>query len=389
MPSDASRSTWDVVIVGGGLQGGLLARALADSPFSPTVLLVERSSRLGGNHTWSFHVDDVAPDAWRWLDAFLSARWPRYHVRFPDRARTLEGGYCTILSSDFHRTLSEFVERHSSIRLSLGAMVTSLSATAITLDNGATIQARQVVDARGPVDPILERRAGFQKFVGLEIEFDNAPPLDGPMVMDATIPQRDGFRFFYILPLTSRRWLVEDTCYADGPDLDMDRFRDEIFHYARARGASGGTIIREESGVLPIPWRPVEELASAADAPLALGYRGGWYHPTTGYSVPLAVRLATLLGRTPIDQWPAALAVERQRIRPRVQFCRLLNFMLFRSFAPQDRWNVLSRFYGLSPSTISRFYALELTRRDRLAIVCGRPPKGFSIRQTLSERKIG
>ena len=43
------------------------------------------------------------------------------------------------------------------------------------------------------------------------------------------------------------------------------------------------------------------------------------------------------------------------------------------------RRNVLERFYRLPEAIIRRFYALSLTRADRLRIICGRPPRGLSL----------
>ena len=37
--------------------------------------------------------------------------------------------------------------------------------------------------------------------------------------MDARVPQEGGFRFMYVLPFTSKRLLIEDTRYSDGPEL--------------------------------------------------------------------------------------------------------------------------------------------------------------------------
>ena len=43
--------------------------------------------------------------------------------------------------------------------------------------------------------------------------------------MDATVPQRDGFRFVYTLPFAPDRVLIEDTYYSDGLDLDPAALR--------------------------------------------------------------------------------------------------------------------------------------------------------------------
>ena len=54
---------FDYALVGGGLQNALIALALAQRDRPPRVVLVERGQRLGGNHTWCFHQDDVPPAA--------------------------------------------------------------------------------------------------------------------------------------------------------------------------------------------------------------------------------------------------------------------------------------------------------------------------------------
>ena len=55
-----SAPEFDYGIVGGGLQGCLLAHALAWHRPEATVLLLEQADDLCGNHTWSFHETDIA-----------------------------------------------------------------------------------------------------------------------------------------------------------------------------------------------------------------------------------------------------------------------------------------------------------------------------------------
>ena len=57
--------------------------------------------------------------------------------------------------------------------------------------------------------------------------------------------------------------------------------------------------------------------------------------------------------------------------------------MLFRWFAPADRYRVLERFYRMPEDTVRRFYSLELTAMDRARILFGRPPRGLSMRGML------
>jgi hypothetical protein len=55
-------------------------------------------------------------------------------------------------------------------------------------------------------------------------------------------------------------------------------------------------------------------------------------------------------------------------------FYRLLARMLFRAAAPDQRWRVLQRFYGLDAGLVARFFAGHSSPTDKLRLVAGRPP---------------
>jgi lycopene beta-cyclase len=52
----------------------------------------------------------------------------------------------------------------------------------------------------------------------------------------------------------------------------------------------------------------------------------------------------------------------------RRRFFRLLNRMLFKACAPDQRYKVLERFYRLGAPLIQRFYAARLTPWDRIRV---------------------
>jgi lycopene beta-cyclase len=172
--------------------------------------------------------------------------------------------------------------------------------------------------------------------------------------------------------------LVEDTYFSDTPELDLPALRREIAAYAADRGLEVRRTLREEVGVLPLPAR-VTAPRPPQPGLLRGGYQGGFFHPTTGYSFPLAVRFALAVARAKPDELPARIHALARAEQRQQRFATLLNRMLFRGFAPRDRYNVLERFYRLPVPTIQRFYALALTPADRARIVCGRPPSGLSL----------
>jgi lycopene beta-cyclase len=265
----------------------------------------------------------------------------------------------------------------------LRASVRELHADKVWLEDGRCVHGGLVIDARGPDRSRLEA-SGYQKFVGLELEVEpgSAPAL--PVLMDASVEQLDGFRFVYVLPLAPERVLVEDTYYSARPVLDEPALEQRIFRYAEAAGLRVRGVRRRERGVLPIP-RALPAPARA-ESPLAAGYAGGLFHPTTGYSLPVALRFALLLAGLGLGA-PLEPSYARwlARHRRQARFCLLLNRMLFGAFAPEERRNVLERFYLLPADTIRRFYALEMNASDRARIVCGRPPRGFSLRRWLAK----
>ena len=368
------------MLVGGGLQNALLALVLLERRPLTHLTLVERQQHIGGNHTWSFHESDIPAEARSLMDELTVRRWPAHEVAFPAHRRRISSAYAALTSDSLRQRLSERIARCPHARVITGAAL-DIRGDGVTLANGEELPAELVVDARGPAHTVA--RGGYQKFVGLELEIAPGTGPTLPMLMDARVPQLDGFRFVYCLPWSETRVLVEDTYYSESSSLDPALLRTRVLEYAERRGMAVRAILREESGVLPIPARL--ELTRATTGPLVAGYAGALFHPTTGYSLPVALRLALHVAARPASEARGA-AYERwlDAHARQVRFCLRLNRLLFGAFPPEQRVHVLERFYRLPESTIRRFYALETSAGDRLRILCGPPPRGFSARRWIA-----
>ena len=377
-------SEFDYALVGGGLQNGLIALALRARQPGARIAMIERGPAPGGNHTWCFHAGDLSPAAAAWIDPLVVARWPGYDVAFPDHGRRLDSPYACVTTDRLAACVTSALDVPGSalVANSTALVVTADAVLVCAADSTVSeLRARAVIDARGP-DGATVTGGGWQKFVGQELRLTRPHGLDRPILMDATVPQRDGFRFFYVLPLAPDRVLVEDTYFSDGTYLDVAVLREEIAAYAAARGFAVAAVEREEVGVLPLPWRCD---APTTNAPLVAGYGGGWFHPVTGYSFPIATRLAGLVASLPPDQLFGDALDEHVRAHTRqLKFGLRLNRMMFRWFRPEQRFRVLERFYRLPEPVVQRFYALQLTAMDRARILLGRPPRGLSLRAALS-----
>lgn len=363
----------DIAIVGGGLAGGLLAYALSVKRPELKVRLIEPEARFGGNHVWSFFSADIAPEH-RWIvEPFIDHAWDGYDVRFPKYRRRFNTGYASIRSENFDATLRALLPADWPIE----ARAVEVSPTRVSLDTQVNLAATGVIDARGAADgSFLE--VGWQKFLGQELQLSAPHGLTAPIIMDASVPQLDGYRFVYVLPFGPDRLFIEDTYYSDGAAIDRDSLAARISEYAKAQGWDVTAVLSEENGALPVTLGGDFEgyWNSGGDA-AKIGMRAGMFQAATGYSLPLAVRTAARIvsmpdvsGETLARELHDFAAAEWQAGR----YYRLLNRMAFRAAEPAKRVFIYQRFYTLRPKLIERFYAGKSTLFDKARILAGKPP---------------
>ena len=380
----AESATVDLVLCGGGLQNALVATALFGAPgmapggTPPRTALLERTT-IGGNHTWCCYESDLSPAMRRQVAPLVSRRWAGYEVRFPGYRRRLATPYLMIASEHLRRVVRNLLSGRQDALVWEHAPVARLEPGRALLDDGREVAGHAVIDARGAGRHA--EHCGYQKFYGEEVILEAPHGLDRPLVMDATVPQRDGFRFMYVLPLSPRRALIEDTSFSDGPELDVEQRRAGIAAWMAHHRWRPGAVTRTERGVLPMPWRMPEPAPQAVPGVIRGGYGGGWFHPGTGYSLPQAAELAALAATTPITHLCRAAGAARHHLQRRARFCCMLNRLLFQAYPPEARRNIFERFFRLPEPTIRRFFSMRLRGTDKIRLLAGRPPRGLSPRR--------
>jgi lycopene beta-cyclase len=360
-----TKSSW--LLLGGGLANALLALRL--EKMSADYLIVERGPRLLGGQTWSCQLSDVEAVDLSFLTSLGDAQWPRYSVAFPDYTRVVESPYLTLRSEDLRRRLVEMIPSQK-IRLNSQARDFSQK----DFDH--------VVNATGFSES--PKDCGFQKFVGWDLNFDRPHAVEHPLLMDATVDQKDGYRFFYLLPFNERRLLVEETRYSNFPEVDHADFTDGISEYLSERfSGHTWTRVREESGSLPIPWK----MNPAAGK---FGVEGGYFHPVSGYSLPYAVGTSRQLvehvtSGLSVTEALAKIGAVQSKNR---SYYLMLNRMMFLASPPSERRKIFERFYRLDDGLIRRFYAGHPTMMDKIRMLTGKPPvKVTDALRALSKRE--
>ncbi|MEM9086871.1 MAG: lycopene beta-cyclase CrtY [Pseudomonadota bacterium] len=378
-----SKTVFDVVIVGGGLSGGLTALALHKARPSFHIAVIEAGKTIGGNHRWSWFDSDLDDRGRDLLEPIRKTQWTKgYDVSFPQLKRTLHTGYTSMSSVDFHEGITRTLPPEA---LYLGRKAVEIEAEGVTLDDGARLEARLVVDCRS-FQPSEHLRGGWQVFMGRQMRLDEAHGEERPMIMDADVDQLapygngGAYRFVYVLPLSSRDLFIEDTYYADDPKLDRAMLSGRIDQYARDKGWKDGVPVGHETGVLPVlTGGDFDAYQNEVRIPgvAAMGARGGFIHPLTSYTMPIAMGNALALADDadlPAAQMAALFETRARRHWRDTGYYRLLTRFLFFAADPDRRFVILQRFYGLRQGLIERFYAARSPLRDRARVLWGKPP---------------
>lgn len=344
-----------IIILGGGLWGGLLAYALKKNQPHVQFKLYESGATLGGNHTWSFHESDILPESMKWIKPLVEHSWEGHDLHFPIYSRHISSPYYSISSTKFHEVIAK----------ELGEDLILNSFKDISeIENESSF----IIDARNNCH---FEEAGFQNFLGLDIELENDHGINHPILMDAKVEQKDGYRFIYYLPWNHQRLLIEDTRYSINPVNDFSSFKKDILALIAEKGWKIKSILREETGALPIPLSKPIFKEEGKTINLA-----GIFHDTTGYSFPDAVKLVELISHSSFRFGEVKKLVRfyrdcREEDRA---FFRTLNKLMFKASEDHLRYKVFEHFYRLPEPYVKKFYSGQMNVWERMRIFIGKPP---------------
>jgi lycopene beta-cyclase len=279
---------FDFILAGGGAAGLSLACALVRSPLANrSILIVDLDAKAKNDRTWCFWSDHADP-----FDDILYRQWDA--VRFTGQGfdRRLDLGkfrYKMIRGIDFyehtHRVLANFPNvqflqgRIERIEENAGAATVFIESQPYTAD--------WVFDSRVLPGSIAIDRARYhdlkQHFKGYLVETE-APVFEAltPTLFDFRVQPHGDMRFFYILPFSERKAIVEFTLFS-ARLLSETEYNSALKDYLEHTLAVGPyRILEEESGIIPMTDFPFPR--SLGKRIMAIGTLGGRVKPSTGYA---------------------------------------------------------------------------------------------------------
>lgn len=368
----------DVLIVGAGCAGLSLAWQLVERGLGGRrLLLLDPRTAYERDRTWCFF--DVVPHD---FDAQISHRWSRWRVRASADDAWVEREapgvrYAHLPSDTFYARVLERLSSEPGVELRLGTRVDAIADEGhhveVHCERGEVVRARMAFDSRPPRLTALSEPGRevslLQHFAGWEIEVaeDRFDP-DLATLMDFAVPQVGGVHFFYVLPLSERRALVEATWFGTHvPDESV--YAAAIEGYLEDElGIRAFDVVRREKGVIPMTSEPMPGRIS--ERIYQIGIAGGLAKPSTGYaflaiqgfSAELAARLQRSERPEPPEPRPW-----RSRFQDRV-------FLSYLS-RHQDRApaTLVRLFERVEPATLARFLNDRSTLREDMEVMASMP----------------
>ena len=284
------------MIAGAGCAGlSALSYALRLANHGERIVVVDRRIGVVDDRTWSFWGRPDAPFA-----DLADRSWQQVTVAFPGHRSTQRIGrirrgrhtprrYFRVRSSTYSAAVLDAAQRHPNVEFVEADVISIVDATAadaaVVSTSAGELRAPLVLqsvrhhhDATAPT----VRHPLRQHFGGWEVRTER--PVfepDAVTLMDFDAPQHDGTAFYYLLPTSPHRALVEYTMFSAAPR--SHRFYDDhVGEYLDRLDTGGYEIERREYGVIPMEDRPLRQRSS--EHVWNIGTAGGMTKPTTGYT---------------------------------------------------------------------------------------------------------
>ncbi len=277
--------TYDFVIAGGGLAGLSLACQLVRSPLcGAKILIVDRRPDALDQRLWSYWTEHPTL-----FDPIVSQAWSHIHVASHSHTLTSALPGCRfelVRGADLNQFARQELGRHANVTFRQGVVAPAWPGqpdSPVSVD-GQAVQAGWVFDSTGWPSPAQQRAGQLAMYfrgwtVATRRRVFNSQAVT---FLDTRTPQFGGLRFFYVLPVSEQRALVEYVVYADRPPTGRDAEAALQPYLATAWGLTDYQVGAEDAGCLPIVTGPHPRRLGRRR--FAIGAKAGLLKPSTGFA---------------------------------------------------------------------------------------------------------
>ena len=288
--TDKKEQIYDYIIAGGGASGlSLLWNILKSEKLSSKkVLLVDLNFTPSNDKTWCFWDNSNIP-----FEELIYHTWSNLEVSAFSNKMSEDLNkykYYCIRSIDYAEKILSLAKKSDNVTLLESKIIdfkSEKNGGIIVTDNGA-FKANYIFQSALKPPGLQKEKVDIslkQHFLGWEIETkkDLFDP-EKAIFMDFDISQANGFSFFYTLPFSNKRALIEYTIFSTNILTDK-QYESEIINYLKNKynlQSDDFSIIRREKGVIPMEDRKYPFMY--CNHVYNMGTSGGLTKPTTGYT---------------------------------------------------------------------------------------------------------
>ena len=342
---------FDYVIIGGGCAGLSLAYELEihEKLKDKTLAIIEPRKEYKRDKTWSFW--KVAPHN---FDDCVKKNWENFSVNIPGKTNYLECKnfpYQSIDSGLFYEKIKSKLKKNENIFL-------FKNLEEVNTQNSLVFNSV----------PIIEKNYLnlWQHFCGVEIKTEN-DIFDEKIfnLMDFDCEQRESVHFFYTLPYTKNRALVETTWLSKMNDNSQKDYENQINNYIKNNlKIKNYEITYKEEGAIPLFY----PLNKNEKNKINIGTAGGMTRLSTGYTF-LNIQEHSKYIRENIDNISNTKKFEIDR---KYQFLDEI-FLRVLEKNPEKMSDVFFRMFKTSPKTVIKFLSNKSNFLEDLSIIFKMP----------------
>ena len=342
---------FDYVIIGGGCAGLSLAYELEihEKLKDKTLAIIEPRKEYKRDKTWSFW--KVAPHN---FDDCVKKNWENFSINIPGKTNYLECKnfpYQSIDSGLFYEKIKNKLKKNENIFF-------FKNIEEINKQNSLVFNS---------VPNIKKNHLNlWQHFCGVEIKTDN-DIFDEKIfnLMDFDCEQRESVHFFYTLPYTKNRALVETTWLSKMNDNSQKDYENQINNYIKNNlKIKNYEITYKEEGAIPLFY----PLNKNEKNKINIGTAGGMTRLSTGYTF-LNIQEHSKYIRENIDNISNAKKFEIDR---KYQFLDEI-FLRVLEKNPEKMSDIFFRMFKTSPKTVIKFLSNKSNFLEDLSIIFKMP----------------
>ena len=281
------KEKYDYIICGAGLSGLILASRIFEDRFfdDKNILLIDKDLKSSVNKTWCFW--ETGNSVWK---DYIVKSWDTviFKSKGFKKEKTLKNySYKMIKSKFFLDSIINKIKQANNFDFFQDEIVDFIESENNVLVKTKSNQflSNYVFNSCVDIDEIKSKTSYpflLQHFLGWTIETEESVFNEKKAtIMDFSIDQKDETRFFYVLPLSDKKALIEFTVFSKDL-LKKDEYELELIKYIKSLKIDKYKIIENEFGVIPMTCYPFERKNTSKI--LNIGTAGGWTKPSSGYT---------------------------------------------------------------------------------------------------------